>query len=115
MERDERIKKSISETRKQVALQRHKEKPFSETTKKKIGLANKGSNSGNWKRDKVGYKAIHMWVNKWKPKPPVCQKCGRADASLEAANIDHKYRRILDDYIYVCRKCHRQMDKELVR
>lgn len=27
------------------------------------------------------------------------------------ANIDHKYRRLLDDYISMCVSCHRQYDK----
>ena len=69
-----------------------------------------GTNNKLWKGETVGYLALHEWVNKWKKKPKGCEFCGK-NVRLDAANIDHKYRRCLDDYIYLCRKCHSQYDK----
>ena len=40
-----------------------------------------------------------------------CDNCGSIDAKkYEWANIDHKYNRILDDYIQMCTTCHRKYD-----
>ena len=70
--------------------------------------------SYTWKGDDVKYMGVHQWVRKWKGQPLVCEKCGKEMKStryIDWANKDHKYRRILDDYIRLCRKCHREYDK----
>ena len=80
----------------------------------KINLGKLEEKSGLWKGDKAGYSAIHIWVNKWKGRPITCEKCGKTDLTnkqIHWANIDHKYRRVLDDYIRLCRKCHCEYDK----
>jgi hypothetical protein len=72
-------------------------------------------NSPYWKGEKAGYTSIHAWVRKYKGKPSYCEKCGKAKttfASIQWANIDHQYRRVLDDYIALCVKCHREYDRE---
>jgi hypothetical protein len=71
--------------------------------------------SASWKGDNVGYSGIHKWVIKWKGKPKMCEKCGRTDLeghNFHWANIDHKYRRVLDDYIRLCVQCHTDYDKD---
>lgn len=95
-----------------------------EETKLKISIANKGKNTWSknryvenksifWKGDNIGYRAKHLWVIKWKGKPKKCENCGTEDArKYEWANIDHSYRRILDDYIRMCTSCHRKYDME---
>jgi hypothetical protein len=71
----------------------------------------KGKDNPNWLGDSVGYFALHEWVRKWKGKPQVCESCGTTEAKkYEWANVDHKYRRVLDDYIQMCTKCHRKYD-----
>ena len=60
----------------------------------------------------AGYSALHKWVRKWKGKPTVCESCGRTDCRIEWANSDHKYRRVLDDYIALCVPCHFVFDRE---
>jgi hypothetical protein len=68
-----------------------------------------------WKKNEYSYRAIHYWVQRWKGKPRFCEKCGKiytTARSVHWANIDHKYRRILDDYIAVCYKCHGEYDKK---
>jgi len=85
---------------------------FSEETKRKIGLANKGENNAFWKGDKVSINVLHGWIRKWKPEPKFCQMCGKVGVKLALSNVDHKYRRCLDDYTYLCYFCHAQYDKE---
>ena len=69
--------------------------------------------SPHWKGDRVGKNAVHDWVRKWKGRPNKCENCGTTKAKkFEWANIDHKYRRILQDYVRMCSKCHRNHDYE---
>jgi len=72
----------------------------------------------SWKGDEVGYHALHCWVLRRKGNPKFCEHCGKKGImlkrfwSIDWANIDHKYRRVLDDYIGLCKKCHSKYDKE---
>ena len=59
----------------------------------------------------AGYRAVHLWVQKWKGIPKKCESCGTEKAKkYEWANIDHKYCRVLEDYIRMCTSCHRKYD-----
>ena len=70
--------------------------------------------NSSWKGDKVGYHGVHKWVKKWKGKPNLCENCGITTAKrYHWANIDHKYRRVLEDYIRLCPKCHSKYDLNL--
>jgi len=67
----------------------------------------------NWKGDDVGYQGIHRWVYSNKGIPKKCKFCGKeytTPKSIHWANIDHKYRRVLDDYISLCTSCHKLYD-----
>lgn len=67
----------------------------------------------NWKKSGVSYSGIHYWVSRYKGKPKVCEQCGTTKArKFEWANIDHSYRRVLDDYIRMCTRCHRRFDNK---
>ena len=70
-----------------------------------------GDKNSNWKGDSAGYGAIHKWVRNHKPTPLLCEKCGLA-RKLELSNRDHEYRRNLDDYEWLCDKCHYDYDIE---
>lgn len=64
-----------------------------------------------WKGAKAGYKAMHLWVIKWKGRPQECEMCGTTQATkYEWANVDHTYKRILEDYIRMCSPCHGKYD-----
>ena len=68
-----------------------------------------------WKGDKVGYFGMHKLVANWKGTPKCCEKCGRKDLpknNYHWATVDHKYRRVLDDYIRLCVKCHSEFDRD---
>jgi hypothetical protein len=74
----------------------------------------------NWKGDSAQVTAKHNWVAVRKTKTGVCSVCGRTPKPFKNskfgtdwANIDHQYRRVLDDYVEMCRPCHRIHDREL--
>lgn len=73
---------------------------------------NKGEKHGNWKGDNVKHAALHSWVYRWKEKATHCLHCKATseEKRLTWANIDHKYRRNLDDFIPLCYKCHQAYD-----
>ncbi len=65
----------------------------------------------NWRGEQASLKAIHQWVARWKGKPSKCEFCGTTEAKkFEWANVNHTYRRVLDDYIRLCTPCHRKYD-----
>lgn len=85
-----------------------------EARKTLVGLSQE--KSPVWKGDKVGYYTLHIWVRKYKGSPDTCEHCGRQSKShrmIQWANVDHKYRRKLEDYMALCVPCHRKHDKKL--
>lgn len=92
-------------------------RPQTEATKKKIGDANRGkfvsektkakmrgSNNPQWAGDKVGYISLHAWVRRRLIKPELCPTCNLRPA-YDLANKG-VYDRNLDNWEYLCRKCH---------
>jgi len=79
---------------------------------------NDNDKSYEWKGEKASYRAKHHWIEKHKGKPKKCEHCGKIGEKIKGrwnvdwANIDHKYRRVLADYIGLCKKCHGKYDKE---
>ena len=72
-----------------------------------------GEKHPNWKGDKAGYSAIHIWVKSRKKRPEMCEECGKKkNYSLHLSNVDHKYSRNIEDYRYLCASCHKLYDLE---
>lgn len=65
-----------------------------------------------WKGDDVGYEGLHTWVKRKLKQPDKCQKCGK-NKKLDLANISQQYKRNLDDWEWLCRKCHMISDGRL--
>lgn len=88
-----------------------KNKKISEKQKIIIRLANTGKNSHAWKGENAGNRAIHQWVErqKGKAKEHICVICKKEQA-CQWSNKNHKYKRNLDDWQTVCRKCHEKYD-----
>ena len=64
-----------------------------------------------WKGDKVGYEALHEWVERWKGAPRKCEKCGTTRAKrYHWSNKSGKYKRDLKDWQRLCASCHRRYD-----
>lgn len=94
----------------------HKGQHSSPKTEFKKGMKQKrGIENPNWKEE-VTYTGIHAWVKRYKGQPTTCEKCGKTGLNGKRAhwaNIDHKYKRVLDDYIRMCVSCHQLYDFEM--
>lgn len=94
----------------------HLGKKLSKKTKLKISSSKtgffRGEQSPHWKGDAAGKVNMHRWVEKWKGKPKKCELCGTKDPTktYDWANVDHSYKRVLEDYTRMCRSCHRKYD-----
>jgi hypothetical protein len=73
---------------------------------------NLNEKNGMWKGDKVGLYALHLWVKSRKPKPHFCEDCG-IKPPIDLANISQKYYRDVNDFEWLCRKCHMVKDGRL--
>jgi hypothetical protein len=73
---------------------------------------NQNSNNGAWKGDNVSYTSLHQWIRNHKPKPELCEEC-RKIKPYDLANISGKYRRDINDFEWLCRKCHMKKDNRL--
>lgn len=80
--------------------------------KEKLSLAKKeiyrDDNHPQWKGDKAGYRAKHLWIERKLGKPMKCKKCGVEGIGhkIQWANKSHKYKRKISDWIRLCAKCH---------
>ena len=72
----------------------------------------KGQIPHNFKGENVGYFSLHNWVKRHKGKPVECKTCGITikEKRMTWANIDHQYKRNLDDFISLCYSCHKKYD-----
>ncbi len=69
----------------------------------------------NWKKDKKGYFNLHNWVRKHLGKPKKCDHCGTTTATrYEWANKSGLYKKVLEDWIRLCRKCHIKYDTNVI-
>ena len=125
--RSEKTRKNISETLKRLkifpktAFQKGKTPwnkglktgKLTEQHKFKMSESHRGNKAYNWKNDKVGYYALHIWVTRWKGKPKFCEDCGNMIAKkFEWANISGLYKRDLNDYKRLCTRCHHIFDSK---
>lgn len=81
---------------------------LSNSTKGKPRPQQRGPAHGMWKGDDVGLGALHDWVRVRIPKPDKCQ-CG-STGPLDLHNIDKKYTRDLTKWVYLCKKCHAEVE-----
>lgn len=65
-----------------------------------------------WKGEGVGLYALHVWVKNRKPKPLHCEMCKSAQP-VDLANISQQYKRDVDDFEWLCRRCHMTKDGRL--
>lgn len=71
----------------------------------------KGDAHHSWKGDSIEYHGLHLWVVRERGKPSMCEHCGATDKSrYHWANVDHQYRRKLEDFIRLCVSCHKKYD-----
>jgi len=70
----------------------------------------RGELNGRWKGVAAGYAAVHHWARRYVPKAGRCSRCG-AEGPTDLANRDHRYRRVVEDWVELCQTCHRKHDK----
>lgn len=128
----------FSEERKKKIGEGNKGKILSEETKKKISLANHGKirtqetrekikratkgkinlneKNGNWKGENIkkenGADGLHDWIRRRKSKPELCEECKKIPP-YDLSNISGKYKRDINDFRWLCRKCHMLSDGRL--
>lgn len=99
----------------------------SEETKKKLSSSLKGIRSGEnnpmfsissekhpqWKGDEAGYIAKHQWVRRHFGKASFCElnPMHSSKAGYEWHNISGNYNRNRDDWIQLCRSCHKEVEE----
>lgn len=75
-----------------------------------------GENNWIWAGDKVSYRTLHKWVERYLGKPEQCSEClvnGLTGRQIHWSNISGKYKRDLSDWQRLCAKCHKAYDKKL--
>jgi len=72
----------------------------------------KGRIPQNFKEEGVSYGTLHDWVSYHKVKPLSCEHCGLIKKRIEWANKSHEYKRDIEDWIAICKKCHIKYDRE---
>jgi hypothetical protein len=55
---------------------------------------------------------IHQWVRRRKLKPNSCEIC-KINYPIDLANISSHYKRDVNDFKWLCRKCHMEEDGRL--
>jgi len=73
------------------------------------GHGTKGERNYRW-RERPSYNAVHLWARRSFAKLGRCQDCEK-EVPTEWANISGVYRRERDDFIELCRPCHRSFDR----
>jgi len=74
------------------------------------GASKLGALNPNWKGDNIKcMNALHTWIRRHKPKPVFCEECHK-NQPYDVANISGQYLRDVNDYRWLCRKCHMLSD-----
>lgn len=91
----------------------------SDSTKKKRALALIGKTAGDkhpfWKGDSIEYFGLHSRMRKLIKQPDSCSDCGKITKKLDLANISQLYKLDINDWEYICRKCHQIKDGRMIK
>jgi hypothetical protein len=92
----------------------HPAKGYKHTEESKQKLSNEriDNNNPNWKGDVVGYSGLHGYIKRKLKKPKICSNCNKIK-KLDIANISGEYKRDLNDWKWLCRRCHMVSDGRL--
>lgn len=83
-------------------------------SKKGIATVGSGKDHPMWAGDNVGYNGLHLWINKINGKAKSCWNlnCKGRSSLFEWAKLrDVKYERKIENFVSLCRSCHRSYDK----
>lgn len=85
---------------------------LSPETRAKFSAMHSGEKSNHWLGENVGIAGVHFWVKRRKPKPLLCERCHQ-EPPRDLANISGKYLRDVNDFEWLCRRCHMKSDGRL--
>lgn len=85
----------------------------SDETLQRYSKERRGEHNPHWKGDNVGNMGLHDWVKRHLPKPDLCQRCF-TQPPYDLANVTGIYKRDLQNWKYLCRKCHMEFDGRLL-
>lgn len=91
-------------------------RPHTEETKRLMSIARKGSvpwNKGKFINVSAGYNSVHTWLRRQVGSAKKCSNllCEKDSTLYEYAKIPGRtYERVVNDYVPLCRKCHRSFD-----
>lgn len=88
-------------------------KKIKDSIKKRFPNGRSGKLHPNWKGDSVCYAGLHEWVVSCLGNPYKCEHCGIENLrprQYNWANKSGRYKRILEDWIRLCVKCHAKYD-----
>ena len=83
----------------------HYGKHHTKEVKDKLRKLHLNEGSPTWKGDRVGRSALHRWVKRRIPKPDLCVRCKKRKP-MDLSNTGHTYKRNLEDWEWLCKKCH---------
>lgn len=89
------------------------EKGHTPWNKHKRIFQTKGNRNGMWKGNQVSYSALHHWIKRELGQPTKCEHCGKDGFNtrqIEWANKSRQYKRDLDDWLRLCKSCHKFYD-----
>ena len=90
------------------------EKYITDSRNKKISQSKLSEKNPMWKGNNVGYQALHNWIKRRKPKPNLCEEC-KENKPSDLANVSGEYKRDINDFEWLCRRCHMKKDGRLKR
>ena len=103
--------KACSNTGNKLGFKKGHGSYWTEESKEKFSLKMSDEKHPMWRGKRAKKVAIHMWVARKLGKPKMCEQCSSGDKKVyDWANKDHRYSRDLDDYMRLCRSCHRKYD-----
>ncbi len=82
------------------------------STRCKSCVAKERTQVGLWKGEDVGYTGLHHWLRRNKVKVDLCENCNLKPPH-DLANISGKYKRDINDFKWLCRRCHMIEDGRL--
>lgn len=88
-------------------------KKFSKIHKKRLAVSKLGSGNPMWKEN-IQLRSLHKWVERHKFRVKFCESCNKA-TPYDLANISGKYKRDVNDFEWLCRRCHMRSDGRLER
>jgi hypothetical protein len=67
------------------------------------------SKNPQWVGDLIKPRPLHNWVRRRKLKPEFCEEC-KSEKPYDLANISGNYKRDINDFRWLCRRCHMLSD-----